>query len=504
MREPIDYTKGRKARGAEPLLPNCRDLEDRLIGCLFAPFGESALAWRACLGAGLTSLDFYRPDNARTYAAVRAVWEAHETVGDIGLTLDALIAAEGAEDGPRLMSRMGQLAALEVEPQGAAVYVAKIIEYANHRRLIALGSELAQVYAQHPPELARAETIRREIEEASARGTLTAGHIRDLADIAASPPEDLRWLALGLLPAGLAILGGRPKMGKSWLALQLGMAIAAGGPILDTGAERGRALYLALEDSDRRVLERAQQMLGGADRAVPRGLEIATRWPTLDHGGLEQISQWARQAGEGSLIIIDTLAKIRGEHNTSGESDRNRGGVTSLYAQDYAVMSRLKEIADARGGAILVVHHLRKSGSGDGDPVEELSGTSGIAGAADTILILKRGRGEDEGSLFMTGRDLEERELGLRRDRALGLWSSLGDAADAARSRERRDVLTFAREAAEPVSPAEIADGIGKPISAIRMLTSRMARSGELVKVGRGRYTVSGSNESQHERNVTS
>ena len=64
------------------------------------------------------------------------------------------------------------------------------------------------------------------------------------------------WAIPGLLPVGLTILAGRPKVGKSWLTLQIALAVASGGRVLGQPGEKGPVLYLALEDPPRRLKER--------------------------------------------------------------------------------------------------------------------------------------------------------------------------------------------------------------------------------------------------------
>lgn len=219
---------------------------------------------------------------------------------------------------------------------------------------------------------------------------------------------EVQWVLPGVLPEGLAILGGKPKVGKSWMSLGLAVAVAAGERYLDACCEAGDVLYLALEDNARRLQKRLGVVLAG--RPVPDRLTIATEWQRAPEG-LKPIAEWCHSVERPRLIIVDTLAKFR--QDTKGD--------TALYQQDYASLTGLKKIADHFACAAKVIHHQRKMGADD--PLDTLSGTTGLSGAADTILLLER-----EGWLKGRGRDLEK-DLNLRvvLDHETGEWVSHGE-----------------------------------------------------------------------------
>ncbi len=285
-----------------------------------------------------------------------------------------------------------------------------------------------------------------------------------------------RWIVEGLLPEGLTLFAGPPKMGKSWLALSLCVATASAGHALGKiPVERGQTLYLALEDTARRLQSRLKMMLNG--EPAPEGLHLATKWDRLDEGGLEMLENWLLGWPKCRLIIIDTLQRLR------PPQQGNRG----LYEQDYNTLVYLKTLADQCGVAIVVVHHLRK-GSSD-DPLEEVSGTTGLTGAADTIWTLKRDRGRADAVLFSTGRDIDESETALRFDKTLGLWNILGEAAEYRMSQERHEIIEVLRRVAEPMKPKEIAEAVGKPSGSVRFLLTKLMEEGTIKKTGYGLYT---------------
>jgi hypothetical protein len=272
-----------------------------------------------------------------------------------------------------------------------------------------------------------------------------------------------RWAVEGVLAEGLSILGGRPKIGKSWLALALGAAIASGAEALGRiPTEAGDVLYLALEDNKRRLQEWMRRIIHGGP--WPERLHLTNAWPKTGTGGLDLLDEWCDAHLEARLVIVDTLARVR----------PIRSGRGDLYAEDYRIGQDLKALADSHGIAVLVVHHLRKMDSDD--PLELLSGTLGLPGAADSVLVMKRERGKDDATLFVTGRDVEERELAVEWDHAMWEWVHRGSAEEYRRSEARKDILELLEKEDEPLSPREIAEAVGKKDPAVRQLLSSQTR----------------------------
>ena len=216
-----------------------------------------------------------------------------------------------------------------------------------------------------------------------------------------------------LLPQGLSILGGAPKVGKSWMVMDLCVRIAKGEPIWNLETAKGTALYLCLEDPYFRV----QQRLGCITDDAPANLFFANAAGSLADDLEEQILKFVREHPDTVLVVIDTFQMVR----SSGEPS---------YGGDYEELQKLKRIADAQRISILLVHHLRKQS--DRDPVNKLSGTTGISGAVDAIFVLdKDERRQNAAKLICTGRDIEYRELELRFSKDTCIWELLSDSLDA-------------------------------------------------------------------------
>ena len=250
-----------------------------------------------------------------------------------------------------------------------------------------------------------------------------------LLDMNLSPPK---FCVKSLLPQGLSILGGAPKVGKSWMVMDLCVRIAKGEPIWNLETTKGTALYLCLEDPYFRV----QQRLGCITDEAPANLFFANVAGSLADDLEAQILKFVREHPDTVLVVIDTFQMVR---RSSGEPS---------YGGDYEELQKLKRIADAQRISILLVHHLRKQS--DRDPVNKLSGTTGISGAADAIFVLdKDERRQNAAKLICTGRDIEYRELELRFSKDTCTWELLSDSLDTPENLLPQEVvklLAFMRE----------------------------------------------------------
>ena len=216
-----------------------------------------------------------------------------------------------------------------------------------------------------------------------------------------------------LLPEGISMLGGAPKIGKSWMVLDIGVRVSKGEPIWNLPTKRGTVLYLALEDSLARIQERLCKLTDDA----PGNLFFAIAAGTLADDLCFQIEQFISEHRDTVLVIIDTFQIVR------------TNGIDTSYANDYDEVRKLKALADKMKISLLLVHHLRKQG--DSDPLNKLSGTTGISGAMDAVFILDVSKRHARGAtLFCTGRDIESREMELNMSRDTCAWELISDTLD--------------------------------------------------------------------------
>lgn len=296
------------------------------------------------------------------------------------------------------------------------------------------------------------------------------------AELMAVQFPEPRWAVPGLLCEGVNLLAGAPKLGKSWLSLGLGADIANGDPALGSiDVERGPVLYCALEDTGRRLQRRRRQMLAAGGRAAPH-LTLETACPDMTHGGDALLIDWLEDNPHARLVIIDTFEKMRGQDPTG----------SSAYAADYRAAARFKTLADYYGVPFLLIHHVRKQGAEDFQA--QVSGTNGLTGAADAIMVLDRARGQADAVLHVTGRDVEETDYALSFDATAGAWTKLdGPAADHTVEHTRALILRFVRD--YPGSkPAAIADALELKPDTARQTCRRMAEQGQLRTATGGTY----------------
>lgn len=214
----------------------------------------------------------------------------------------------------------------------------------------------------------------------------------------------------GMLAPGLYILAGASKIGKSWLVLQIAHCVSMGLPLWGRKVQKSEVLYLALEDTERRIQSRLMRICGGETGEIA----FATEAEVLGRGFEEQVTNYLHKHPQAKLVIVDTLIKVR-EMNSRG----------SAYADDYATMTAFKRIAEQYGITMLIVHHTRKQEAGD--IMDMISGTTGIMGCADGAMVLERPlRRVPKGSISMTGRDFQDAKISLTQNPETMCWEFVG------------------------------------------------------------------------------
>jgi hypothetical protein len=301
--------------------------------------------------------------------------------------------------------------------------------------------------------------------------------VKSAVDLMNRKIPEPRWAIEEILPEGFAILGGAPKIGKSWFSLQMALAVIFGERIGEFPCVKGEVLLLALEDGDRRLQSRLRKLLH--DGGMPHGLHYQTDWLEADKGGIDALDKWLAGHPAVKLVIIDTFVRFR----------KHRRAKDDIYEADYSNATPLKNIAERRHVCILAVHHKNKRDDA-GDWLDCFSGSTGLTGSADSLLFLKRARGSAEGTLYVSGRDVNELERTAKWDNATCRWTLGGGANPAPISSQRREVLVVMQQAGRSMSPKELAERTGKNQSTVRGILSRMHEDGELYKDQKGLYGV--------------
>jgi hypothetical protein len=289
--------------------------------------------------------------------------------------------------------------------------------------------------------------------------------------------EPPNYVVPGYIVEGLTLLAGKPKSGKSWMMLDVGLAVARGAFTFgDVYCAPGDVLYCALEDNKRRLQRRLNKLLNG--QPAPKRLRLlsAGEMPLMSAGCLDMIQTWIEQVETPKLVVIDVLAKVRDRRQ------KDQG----LYDADYAAMQGLKAIADEYGIAIVVIHHLRKMDADD--PLDQVSGTTGLAGSADTVLVLNR---TSTGTvLHGRGRDIEDVEKAMQFDHGTCRWTVLGNAGSVQYSGQRAAIVAVLKEAAAPMALADLAAASGMKANNARKLLLNLVRDGAVERAGRGKYVL--------------
>lgn len=285
-----------------------------------------------------------------------------------------------------------------------------------------------------------------------------------------------KWAVPGLIPEGVTVLAGAPKAGKSWLALNVAVAVASGGKALGRiPVNPGAVLYLALEDHGRRLQERLRTILAG--EPGPRDLQLELRWPRLDDGGGEMLDERLSLRPDWRLVIVDVFTKVR-------RQVRKGDGI---YDADYRAVNDLKALADRHEVPIVMVHHIRKEGSEDF--LAAVTGSFGITGAADAVLGLVRARGSSDAILKVTGRDVEEQEHALRFAPDIGSWNLTDEpiARLECSTDERQRILDAVRNT-PGLGPKGIADATGIGHGTVKHLVRKMLDAGVIDTDNAGHY----------------
>jgi len=238
-----------------------------------------------------------------------------------------------------------------------------------------------------------------------------------LAELLDADFPEPSWTVPELIPVGLVSLAGRPKIGKSWMALQLAIAVASGGYFLGKMVDQAEVLYLAFEDPGRRLKSRVKQI--GVKHDAP--ITFMTEFRPLDGDGLNDLYIHV-SSGRYKLVVVDTF----GRSLTAGKLE------IKDYSDNVAVLSPLQKMAQKHAVTILLVDHHSKI-NGD-NPITDLIGSIGKSATFDCVIGIYKEQGKQGAKLMIVGRDLDDVDLAIEFDPTTGSWQSLGDTRSVFRS----------------------------------------------------------------------
>ena len=300
---------------------------------------------------------------------------------------------------------------------------------------------------------------------------------------------EVKWLIEGMLPQGLAILGGRPKSGKSLLAMNIALGVVCGGRVLNRQCAQGDVLYLAYEDAHDLFVDRARQIkqamqqrgFFNADDKGSFDYHVSGEVGKADNGGVNKIHSWLVRHPNAGLVVIDTLGLFK-ESTRAGDMEA-----------EYKAINAIQKMAIEHRVCILLVHHTNKQlATTTGE--HQLAGTTAVGAAPDTIMVMNKDLGGNFTKLECKGRRTAEEDMAMTLDKETLLWRYSGEVEDMKTSDQKKAVLDLLSVYAGEMSPREIFRELGDVYSsqaALRKSLSRFLADGVIAKAGWGRYKIS-------------
>ena len=237
----------------------------------------------------------------------------------------------------------------------------------------------------------------------------------DINTIRKMEHKPLKYAVNSILPHGLFILAGSPKVGKSWLVLDICIAIATDGDIWGYRANKNGVLYYALEDNWRRINDRINTL--DTDNTDMSSFRVKLSAPGIGTGLIEEIDKHMASYPNTSLIVIDTFEHIRNRDTTK----------QTLYSADYSDIKILRSVTNKYEITLLLVHHTRKMND-ENDPINNISGSTGLTGATDGNWVLEKvKRSENHAKITIDNRDTEGFCFDLKFNADTCHWEYIGN-----------------------------------------------------------------------------
>ena len=291
------------------------------------------------------------------------------------------------------------------------------------------------------------------------------------------PPP--RPIVEGLLHEGMLLFGGKSKRGKSWLMLDLALAVATGGRVWQhfPTREPQPVLYLALEDGRGRIQRRLRAIHPGITTSGK--LQLLYDFPLLNDGAIERLRHYI-ETWHYRLVIIDVLARI--EPAAKGHSDKT-------YYDIYRTFAPLHDLQRRHPFCLAMLTHLRKAEAED--IFDTLHGTVAYQGVQDTLWVLERPTRDALGVLHVREKDSDDQALHV--SFVDGHWEFVGHDNEVKLSQGRRAILELFEEKDRPLGIDDILKGLSRPRSryqTVKKTLQRMVQDEQLVRLERGQYAA--------------
>ena len=295
------------------------------------------------------------------------------------------------------------------------------------------------------------------------------------------PP--LRFAINRILPEGLVVLAGKAKAMKSWTVLLICYHIQNGLDWFGFNTNKGNCLYLALEDSDRRLSDRVKKLKLDKLHEHPT---IVTKSTPLGKGLEESIRQWIEVTKNPRLVVIDTLARVK------PRIGRNNG---TAYDMDNLLLNELQKLATTYGITILIISHLSKE-KRDYD-WDRIQGSVGLQGMSDAMWLLDRGDNSNSAFIKGRGRDIPDFEYSITWNPETWRYDFLGQASIIRLGDTKKLIIEAMKELhkadKEDVTPQQVSKHLGynsnsKDAQNISKTMQRMAGDLDIKKTRYGFY----------------
>lgn len=460
--------------------PQNIDAEQMLLGQMIMPNGDREVIDKV-IQAGVIPEIFYKQYHQDIYIAIMNLYDNNHIVDEVSLVTELckLIGDKNVDVG--YIDDM-----VDMVPTSAnCLYYANLVKEEALRR--ATIQKAVQLYeSAFDPTTESEYLIKQFTEEIGAVADLY-GHKNNgkyghtAAEIEFMDLPDPEWIVKNYVPPGVTMVVGAPKMGKSWMTLNLAVGVAVksgyflGSVPIDNS---GDVLYLALEDTFRRIKSRLKTTI--ISGSYPKNLTFWTDLPKLTAGGIAKIEHWIKTSPNPKMVVIDVFQKVR---------DVKLNKKSTAYEDDYEEIGIIKKLADKYNIAIILVHHTRKSDATDF--VDKINGSTALAGACDGLLIIKRDRGQAEAVLCREGKDYDETdEVALKFDIDMGGWVLLGRADDYRITKQRQMIIDHLESCNEPMTPKQIAEATEQDHGYIKTTLRILLNEGIVQQWGYGKYVI--------------